>query len=83
VFPQSFRRIFSFFKKVFFEEHPPGLPRGTKDVGERESLLPAPKYVYREREKEREREKKQRENNVFFIFCEKKRTPAKIKNKIK
>jgi hypothetical protein len=25
----------------------------------------------------------QRENNVFFIFCEEKRTPAKIKNKIK
>jgi hypothetical protein len=42
VFPQSFRRIFSFFKKVFFEEHPPGLPRGTEDVGARESLLSSP-----------------------------------------
>jgi hypothetical protein len=41
VFPQTFRRIFSFFKKVFFEEHPPGLPRGTEDVGSRESLLSA------------------------------------------
>jgi hypothetical protein len=40
--------------------------------------------VYREREKEREKEKKQRENNVFFIFCKQKRTPAKkYKNKIK
>ncbi len=38
VFPQSFRRIFSFFKQVFFEEHPPGLPRGTEDVVARESL---------------------------------------------
>jgi hypothetical protein len=38
--------------------------------------------VQRKREREREREKKQRENNVFLIFCEKK-TPAKIKNKIK
>jgi hypothetical protein len=42
VFPQSFRRMFPFFKKVFFEEHPPGLPRGTEDVGARESLLPTP-----------------------------------------
>ena len=42
VFPQTFRRIFSFFKKVFFEEHPPGFPRGKGDVGARESLLPAP-----------------------------------------
>ena len=43
-----------------------------------------PKCVYREREKEREREKKNREKTMFFfIFCEKKRTPAKIKNKIK
>jgi hypothetical protein len=41
-FPQSFRRFFSFFKKVFFEEHPPGFPRGTEDMGARESLLPAP-----------------------------------------
>jgi hypothetical protein len=77
VFPQSFRRIFSFFKKVFFEEHPVGLPRGTEDVGVRESLLSVPKSVYREREKEREREQKQRENNVFFIFCEKKKLPPK------
>jgi hypothetical protein len=39
--------------------------------------------VQRKREGEREREKKQRENNVFFIFCEKKELPPKIKNKIK
>ncbi len=38
----SFRRIFLFFKKVFFEEHPPGFPRGKGDAGARESLLPAP-----------------------------------------
>jgi hypothetical protein len=29
---------FSFFKKIFFEEHPPGLS------GPKESLLPAPNY---------------------------------------
>ncbi len=37
-----FLKNFSFFKKVFFEEHPPGLPRGKGDVGERESLLSVP-----------------------------------------
>jgi hypothetical protein len=37
--------------------------------------------VQRKREREREREKKQRENNDFFLICEKKRTPAKIKDK--
>ncbi len=39
-----FWKNFSFFKKVFFDEHPPGLPRGKGDVGTRESLLPAPNY---------------------------------------
>ena len=47
-------------------------------------LKKKPKCVYREREKEREREKKNREKTMFFfIVCEKRRTPAKIKNKIK
>jgi hypothetical protein len=41
-FPPVFSKNFSFFKKVFFEEHPPGLPRGKGDVGSRESLLPGP-----------------------------------------
>jgi hypothetical protein len=69
-----FSKNFSFFKKVFFEGHPPGLPRGTEDEGARESLLPAPKCVYREREKEREKERKNREN---FFFVRKKELPPK------
>jgi hypothetical protein len=36
--------------------------------------------VYREREKQRQKERKNREKIIFFsIFCEKKRTSAKIK----
>jgi hypothetical protein len=37
-----FSKNFSYFKKIFFEEHPPGLPRGKGNVGARESLLSAP-----------------------------------------
>jgi hypothetical protein len=33
VFPQSFRRIFLFPKKILFEGHPPGLPRSKGDGG--------------------------------------------------
>jgi hypothetical protein len=37
-----FSKNFSLFRKFFFEEHPPGLPRGKGDVGARESFLPSP-----------------------------------------
>jgi hypothetical protein len=37
--------------------------------------------VQRKREREREREKKQRENNIFFVFFEKKRLPPNKKIK--
>jgi hypothetical protein len=33
---------FSFFKKIFFEEHPPGLPRGKGDGGCKRDLLASP-----------------------------------------
>jgi hypothetical protein len=37
-----FSKNFSYFKKIFFEEHPPGLPRGKGILGARESLFSAP-----------------------------------------
>ena len=37
-----FSKNFSFLKKIFFQEHPPGFPRGKGDVGARESLFPSP-----------------------------------------
>ncbi len=37
-----FSKNFSFFKMIFFEEHPPGIPRGKGDVGPREFLFPVP-----------------------------------------
>ena len=40
--------------------------------------------MYRERENEREKERKNREKTIFsHFFLVKKKTPAKIKNKIK
>jgi hypothetical protein len=33
---------FSFFKKIFFEEHPPGLPRGKGDWGCKRDPLDSP-----------------------------------------
>ncbi len=83
VFPQSFRRIFSFFKRSFSKNTLQGFP-GVRKVWEEQSPSYLPRSLCTEKERKRERKgEKTERKQCFFYFFEKKRTPAKIKNKIK